>query len=174
MNKLASLLLIIGMMMAVAPVTLGQEANPTIECTSEIGCRVLLDVVELPILIAQADTLSGRELKEAMKSFRKEFTGGMQPKYVLSPTEEDDITLLFVQEDEDEKILGLILYSREWGWLQADTDQQDEADQQADTDQQDEADQQAEPTQQQRLQEIFSMASTIKHMFEVSDSQHLR
>ena len=125
---------------------LPQDERPTISFTSEIGCEVPFEPVDLSILIAEATVLEGNEREEAIAIYSEEYTGWPARKMRVRKAKDNDIEYIY-ERTQRKNVFDLQLYSKEWGWLELD------------------------PGQEKKIANMYSMVSFLEHTQEVEGSQ---
>ena len=135
-QKIKILVSVIGMMILMSPLALGQGAQK-IYFVTEIGCEVYYDVPDLAIIIAECDTASREESINLLADYADAF--GIEPDIdaftILVPREKadkdqlkekgdtDHLKAAYVLNDENGKTVDFKFNWEGAGWTELDPEQ---------------------------------------------------
>lgn len=122
------LTILVAAFMTVVTSVSAQESE-TISFTNEIGCEIQYKIVDLADIIATSIELDDdNEAIRLLSDYDAEFPSELGPDElavaILVP-DDDYLNVIFVQEDEDGKIITLRILT-ESGWLECDAEPGDE------------------------------------------------
>ena len=149
MRKLFTMLLAFGMLATAGP-AMAQEQTQ-IRLTAQEGCGVNVGFVDLAQSVANGQVLKGKARRNAIRLYKKTYTGWptrqirVRNAYVF---EEGDI--IYERMDGDKNVFDILIYSKEWGWMEVDPDQED------------------------IIGDVYSMSSVITHTDEVDSQRYSR